>query len=126
MDIRPLGNSAQSLATTHIDRSTPPTGTAAVPAQPVAASVEAASTVQQPASLPDLEQVKEAVQKINKMLQSLSNGLEFAIDEDSDRTIIKVVDQETKEVIRQVPSKEVLEIGKALDRAQGLLIRQKA
>lgn len=125
MDIRPLGSAAQSVAA-YVDKSTQTANTSAVPAKPVAAPVETASTVQQPVSLPNMEQVKEAVQKINKTMQALSNNLEFSIDEDSDRTIVKVVDQETKEVIRQVPTKEVLEIGKALDKVQGLLIRQKA
>jgi flagellar protein FlaG len=40
--------------------------------------------------------------------------------------VVKVIDQQTKEVIRQVPTQEVLEISKAIDRAQGLLIRQQA
>jgi len=40
--------------------------------------------------------------------------------------VVKVVDLETKEVIRQIPSPEVLEIAKAVDQLQGLLIRQKA
>ncbi|MFC6521248.1 flagellar protein FlaG [Undibacterium arcticum] len=40
--------------------------------------------------------------------------------------MVKVVDQRTQEVIRQMPSPEALEIAKALDKMQGLLIRQKA
>ena len=32
----------------------------------------------------------------------------------------------TNEVIRQIPSEEMLEIAKALDRLQGLLVKQKA
>ncbi|MFD2272939.1 flagellar protein FlaG [Undibacterium arcticum] len=39
--------------------------------------------------------------------------------------MVKVVDQRTQEVIRQMPSPEALEIAKALDKMQGLLIRQK-
>ncbi|HEX7633662.1 MAG TPA: flagellar protein FlaG, partial [Noviherbaspirillum sp.] len=45
---------------------------------------------------------------------------------DTDRPVVKVVDQQTKTVIRQIPTEETLEIAKALDRVQGLLIRQKA
>lgn len=71
-------------------------------------------------------EVKEALKTINKTVQAMSPSLEFSIDTDSKRTIVKVVDMDTKEVIRQMPSVEALEIAKALDRLQGLLIRQKA
>ena len=59
-------------------------------------------------------------------MKTRESGVEFTIDEDSHRTVVKVVDQETKELIRQMPSAEALEISKALDRVQGLLINQKA
>ena len=40
--------------------------------------------------------------------------------------MVKVIDRSTKEVIRQIPSKEMLELAQALERLQGLLIRQQA
>lgn len=83
------------------------------------------AAIQQPDQAPSLPQVVQAVQNINKTMQILAPNLEFSVDTDSNRTIVKVVDQQTKEVIRQMPSTEALEIAKALDRVQGLLIRQK-
>lgn len=71
-------------------------------------------------------EVNDALKTINKTVQAMSPSLEFSIDADSKRTVVKVVDMDTKEVIRQMPSVEALEIAKALDRLQGLLIRQKA
>ena len=124
MDIRPVAGNA-SAAPAVAERKTP-VDVPPLSAPPPAAAVETATAVQQPVSLPSMEQVKEAVQKINKTMESLSNNLEFSIDEDSDRTIVKVVDQETKEVIRQFPTKETLEIAKALDKVKGLLIKQQA
>ena len=124
MDIRPVNGNSPTVAPS-ADRA-PPATVLPLSAPPPATAVETTAAVQQPVSLPSMEQVKEAVQKINKTMASLSNNLEFSIDEDSDRTIIKVVDQETKEVIRQVPTKETLEIAKALDKVQGLLIKQQA
>ncbi len=59
-------------------------------------------------------------------MKSMSQDLEFSIDEDSDRTVVKIIDQKTKEVLRQIPSPEALAIAKALDQAKGLLIQQKA
>lgn len=80
---------------------------------------------QSPQQEPSLEQVGQAVRDINRTLQLLAPSLEFSVDADSKRTVVKVVDQETKEVIRQIPSAESLVIAQALDRVQGLLIRQK-
>lgn len=125
MDIRPVTGSSHTAQAVG-DRAPTTAGASTLPAPPPATAVETASAVQQPVSLPNMEQVKDAIQKINKTMASLSNNLEFSIDEDSDRTIIKVVDQETKEVIRQFPTKETLEIAKALDKMQGLLIKQQA
>lgn len=73
-----------------------------------------------------LKEVKQAVSEINKAMQFMSRELEFSVDTDSERTIVKVIDQQTREVIRQMPTKEALEIGKALEKAQGLLIKQTA
>lgn len=125
MDIQPSGSRVHT-GPAPTERITPAAADPALALKTVAASVEAASSVQQPVAVPDMEQVKQAVQNLNKMIKALSPDLEFSIDEDSNRTIVKVVDQQTQEVIRQFPTKEALEIAKALDRVQGLLIRQKA
>ena len=97
-------------------------GVARIPAAPAITS----AAVQPPTSAPSAEQVTQALKSINKTMESLSQGLEFSIDEDSHRTVVKVVDRSTNDVIRQIPTEEALEIAKALDQSSGLLIRQKA
>ncbi len=107
-----------------------------VDSQPVtvAATGNAARPVQSPSPVmtpvavqqPDPAQLTQALQSINKALQTSSSNLEFTVDDDTERTIVKVVDQQTGEIIRQMPSLEALEIAKALDRAAGKLIHQEA
>lgn len=70
------------------------------------------------------DQTVHAVEAINKTISNLSRGLEFIVDQDTHMTIVKVVDTQTQDVIRQIPSEEAVAIAKALDRIQGLLIRQ--
>ena len=83
--------------------------------------------VQSPAPAPSAEEVREAADKINKVLQSLvSSNLQFSVDQESGQTIVRVVDVETKDVIRQIPNEEALAIAKSLGKFQGLLIEQKA
>jgi flagellar protein FlaG len=74
----------------------------------------------------DPQAVKEAVSAANGAMKAIKSELDFSIDDTTGKTIVRVVDGETGEVIRQMPAKEVIEIAKALDRLQGLLVRQKA
>lgn len=73
-----------------------------------------------------LEELKTAVEKIQEFVSSTASDIKFSIDEDSGETVVKVVDRETQEVIRQIPSQEMLDLAQALDKLQGLLIKQKA
>lgn len=105
-----------------------PVESAPVPAARVpAATLETVTAVQHAAQQPPSpQQVHEAVDKLNKSLQQSSSDLLFSVDSDTDQVIVKLVDQNTKEVIRQIPSPEALELAKSLDSAQGRLIKQVA
>lgn len=70
------------------------------------------------------EELDRALDDVRKAVEPVARNLLFSIDDDSGRTIVKVVDNATKEVIRQIPSEEILSIAKALDRLKGLLIKQ--
>lgn len=75
---------------------------------------------------PTGEQLTQAVKQIQDMVKQNANSLQFSIDEDIGVTVVKVIDTESKKVIRQIPSEEVMEIAKALDKLQGLLVKQRA
>lgn len=100
----------------------------AVVAPQVAAPSVPATVVRPADSAVSQEQVKNAVAKVNEVVQSMTNGsnLEFTVDKETNINVIKVVDKETNEIIRQFPSEEILAIAKALDKLQGLIIQQKA
>jgi len=102
-----------------------PSGGNAAPAPSTAAASSAASS-QAASPPPTNEGVKQAVAAINDTIKSFTRDVEFATDSDSKSTVVKVMDNKTGEVIRQIPSEEVLTIAKALDKLQGLIIRQKA
>ncbi|WP_412479207.1 flagellar protein FlaG [Azonexus sp. IMCC34839] len=72
------------------------------------------------------ESLRNATERINAFVQPVSSDITFSIDEETGSTVVKVIDRETKDILRQIPSEEILSIAKALDRLQGLLIRQKA
>ncbi|RJG01152.1 flagellar protein FlaG [Noviherbaspirillum sedimenti] len=123
MDIQSTGNAA-AAATAQPPKTAVPNAPAAA-AKPV--PVETAIAVKQAAPAPTSAEVAQAVRNLNKAMLEQSQNLEFTIDSDSNRTIVKVIDQKTKEVLRQIPNEETLAMAKALDQmAAGLLIRQKA
>ena len=84
------------------------------------------ATVQETQQQPSSRQLHNAVDQVNKTIQTLSNDVQFTVDKETGKEIVKVVDRETKKVIRQIPSEEMVSIAKRLDELQGLIIRQKA
>ena len=61
--------------------------------------------------IPELERLTE---NINKAIDNGSQQLRFEVDKETRSHIIKVVDKQTGEVIRQVPGEDLLKIRKAL------------
>lgn len=120
MDIRtavstPLSNSTSAgFATSAVPSSS------SAPA-PAAASVSNAAIA--PISRADAEQ---ATKTINKFMESAARNLEFSVDDDLDKVVVKIVDRTTRDVIRQIPTEEALSISKSLDKLQGLLVNDEA
>ena len=71
-------------------------------------------------------QLEQMVQEVRQVVAPVAQNLRFSIDEGSGRTVVKVVDAQTDEVLRQIPSEEWLSISKALDKLQGLFVSNKA
>jgi flagellar protein FlaG len=61
------------------------------------------------------EQVKDAVSKLNEYVQSTERTLDFKMDEDSGKTVIKVYDTLSSELIRQIPNELALELAQNLN-----------
>ena len=70
-------------------------------------------------------QLRAAVQEIEKFVQSVKRNLEFSIDETSGKVVVKVIASGSGEVIRQIPSEEVLKLANSLNDASSLLFTAK-
>lgn len=76
---------------------------------------------------PSAEQLKSAVDNANQILKKSGNNIEFTIDTDTKKTVVKLVESGTGELIRQYPTKEMLAIAHAIDQLQhGAFLKQKA
>ena len=58
----------------------------------------------------DKGDLAEQVEQLNTQLQDMQRGLRFSVDDSSGRIVVKVIDLGTDEVIRQIPSEEMLSI----------------
>lgn len=68
------------------------------------------------------EELAENVGLLNDLIQNIRRELHFSIDDDTGRTIIKVIDSETDDVIRQIPPDEVLSVIEQLEQSTGGLM----
>lgn len=69
-------------------------------------------------------QVQQSVEELNKVMADLSISVQFKIDPDYKELIVRVVDQDTGKLIRQIPTAEVVKMSKAMDNLKGQLFSQ--
>lgn len=72
------------------------------------------------------KEMTTAVQELRDALRTTPFGIQFEIDDVTHKVITKVVDRNTGELIRQLPSEEMVRIAHAMNKLQGLLVQQSA
>ncbi|WP_447968263.1 flagellar protein FlaG [Nitrospira sp. M1] len=72
------------------------------------------------------QDLKERVAQIQDTLNQIDSHVQFSVEEESDRVVIKVVERESGEVIRQIPSEEVLRAQRFFDEHSGILLEEEA
>lgn len=76
---------------------------------------------------PSPAELKNAVETLNKVMQQSNQNLEFSVDTDTDKVVVRMVDTSTGQLIRQFPSEETLAISRGIEEfQQGMLLKQKA
>lgn len=78
------------------------------------------------AAVVDKADLETAVKKLNDLVAPALQTVQFSLDAQSERMVVKVVDTASKQVLRQIPNEEVLEMSKTLDKLQGLMRKQTA
>ena len=71
------------------------------------------------------EVLEKGIEEINQNIRIFNTKLSFHIDEPTGRTVIKVSDRETDEVIREIPPIEFLKIAAKLSEIIGVIIDKK-
>ncbi|TWX54134.1 flagellar protein FlaG [Colwellia hornerae] len=56
------------------------------------------------------EQLEKVAQQLQDFVGEMNRGLEFTVDKDSGRDVIKVIDKNSGDLVKQYPSEEVLSL----------------
>lgn len=89
-------------------------------AEALSGSNSAQAKAAAPAPKPELPDLKQQLEVINRQLREQQSNLSFSIDESTGKTVVRVVRESTGEVVRQFPSDEVLAIAASLQRGESL------
>lgn len=65
------------------------------------------------------DQLKSAVDQGNAIFQAVQRNLQIEVDDSTKKVVVKVVDRTTGDVIRQMPTKEVLSFLKQMQEQEG-------
>jgi len=136
MTIQPIQATVQQFASAQAGTPNPVAG---APSSKVAA-IEANKTATEPATgeegrngtiQPDADTLRAAVERAQSAIAPKVRDITFSMDEKANAVVVKIVDRDSEEVIRQIPSEEFLRISEALnDQIEklrtGLLVEQKA
>jgi flagellar protein FlaG len=92
---------------------------------------QVASTVIKPSNVdatsqPTREVVAKAAADIQQFVQSMGRNLSFSVDETTGYNVVRVVNPNTGELVRQLPSEELLKIARDFQRLNNVLVSQKA
>ena len=96
------------------------------PVRGVGGRVESDLRTSASAPIPTKEQVTQAAARIKDVLRETTSRLEIEIDSDVHEVVVKILNGESGEVIRQIPAQELLDLAKYLDGPKGLLVSERA
>lgn len=68
------------------------------------------------------EDLDEAVSQLNDYVQNVQRDLQFEVNNDLGQTVVRVVDQQTQEVIRQIPDEVAVRLAEKLQQEEPLTL----
>lgn len=77
-------------------------------------------------SFPGEKQLIDAIEKSNKDFRMTDSSLQFSIHEKTKEIMVKVIDNETKEVLKELPPEKILDMVAAMLERTGLFVDKKA
>jgi flagellar protein FlaG len=73
----------------------------------------------------DKKRLDQAIARMNERMQDGGRGLAFKVDPSLNRPVVTVTNQETGEVIRQIPNEVIIRMARSIDETKGNLLNAK-
>ena len=68
------------------------------------------------------EELDDAVSQLNSYVQNVQRDLQFEVNNELGQTVVRVVDQQTQEVIRQIPDEVAMRLAENLQQDEPLTL----
>jgi flagellar protein FlaG len=75
---------------------------------------------------PSFSEIIQISEKLNQSVQKIQRDLSFTVDDTQGDIVVKVIDRSTQEVIRQIPSEDMLRLSQSFEEVNSLLFNTKA
>ena len=95
------------------------------PAATTVAPAPRPSQVEQ-STAPSREVVDQAARRIEDFVKSVGRSLSFSVESGTGHSVLRVVNPNSGEVIRQLPAEETMRIARSIDYLQSVLVNQRA
>lgn len=70
------------------------------------------------------EQINEVIPRLQSTLQNIEPRIELSVDKELKQVIVRVIDKESGDLIRQIPSEEILKLDRFFADQSGLLVEE--
>ena len=128
MEIRTIGNMQAQMNTKGGEPSVPQkavqTGGHARNLTPTSPEIQQINAVRQ--AMAGIDEINEAVKRIGDSLAGVQSDLQFEVDTEAGDVIVKIINRQTQEVIKQIPSQTAIDLAKSMSNLSGRLVNAKA
>jgi len=71
------------------------------------------------------EEIHKDLEMINEQLKSSNSSIQFSVDDKSNDVIVRIVDRDSGEVIRQIPPESIVRLRDSMKDMSGLFVEKK-
>ncbi len=67
------------------------------------------------------EEITEVVDSLHEFVNMVQTKLNFSVQEETNNIVVRVIDRETDEIIRQIPAEEIMKVQARMQELSGIL-----
>ena len=112
--------SISSVAATQVERAHASQATQTQQPESVQEAIQERTAELGPPEL-TVEEIREVVDSLNNVMSLLQRGVSFQVDDSTQRTIVKIIDNETDETIKQFPTEDLVRLIERMQEMQSII-----